>query len=277
MTSQSRKQTVIPAKAAFSSVVLMFASLCYCTGGVAETLGAPSALDKRIQTAAYSPDQVYRIQASIGRGSLLQFPPNETVMRDEGLIVSGDPDAWKIATNKRGNLVTIKPLTTDEPNTNLIVNTNLNTYLIELKLVNSAAETTYALRFKYPEAPKKPVAARNVPANPCEGRSVKRDYQRRGDVQLSPTEAWDNGTFTCFRFATNAPRPAIYMVLPDGTETLAAKHDEQNIAVIHGVSELFRFRLNKLVMEARTSLQQTEYNFSGTTTGETRELINANE
>lgn len=277
MTSLSMMFTKPVKSIRYYPALLMVAALGCCPSVSAESMGVASALDKRVQTAVYSPDEVYRIQSSIGRGSLLQFSPNETVMKDDGLIVAGDPDAWKIGVNKRGNLVTIKPLTEDEPNTNLIVNTNLYTYLIELQLVGSAKETTYALRFKYPEKPKKPVVNRNVPIDPCDGPSVNRDYQRRGDLQLSPTEAWDNGTFTCFRFANNAPRPVLYLVLPDGTETLAATRNVQNIAVVHGVSQLYRFRLNKMVMEARTSQQVTGYNFSGTTTGETRELIHANE
>ncbi|WP_440057915.1 TrbG/VirB9 family P-type conjugative transfer protein [Pseudomonas fragariae (ex Marin et al. 2024)] len=255
----------------------MIAALGMCSFSVAETMGDASFLDKRVQTALYSPDQVYRIQSSIGRGSLLQFAADETVMKDDGLIVAGDPDAWTIGVNKRGNMVTIKPKTTDEPNTNLIVNTNRNTYLIELKLVDSNKDTTYALRFRYPEPPKKPAVVRNVRSNPCDGPSINRDYQRRGDLQLSPTEAWDDGTLTCFRFATNAPRPAVYAVLPDGTETVVPTHNDQNVLVVHGVSQLFRFRLNKLVMEAKTGVHETGYNFSGTTTGETRELIHANE
>lgn len=244
------------------------------TYAFAESLGDGSSLDRRVQTAIYSPDQVYRIQAAVGRGSLIQFPATETVNEDSGLIATGDPSAWSIGANKAGNLVAIKPITDQEPNTNLIINTNRHTYLLELKLVKRTDETTYALRWIYPEPPKKEVAAtprRDI--DPCSGPVQNNQYQRRGDKVIAPSEGWDNGLLTCFRFAGNGPRPVLYQVLPDGTETLADSHNEQNILVVHGVSQLFRFRLNKLIVEARpVNAVDAGYNFNGTTTGQVREL-----
>ncbi|WP_421556722.1 TrbG/VirB9 family P-type conjugative transfer protein [Pseudomonas kitaguniensis] len=250
----------------------------FVTGHVsAETLGTASPLDSRVQTAMYTPDNVFRIQAYVGRTSLVQFPANETVNEDSGLIVSGDPTAWSIGANKAGNMVAIKPVSLAEPNTNLTINTNRHTYLLELKLVKRVEDMTYALRWTYPEPVKKALANRNVPADPCQGNLINRNYQRRGDLQLSPTEGWDNGRFTCFRFANNSPRPIVLTVLPDGTEKLANVRTVQNIMVVHGVSDLFRFRMNTLVMEARTQQQETTFNFDGTTTGEIRELKHENQ
>lgn len=239
----------------------------------AEVMGQASVLDRRIQTAIYSADNVYRLQAAIGRTSLIQFPPNETVHGADGLMISGDPTAWSMGVNKAGSMVGIKPITPDDPDTNLVINTNRNTYIIELKLVKSVADMTYALRFKLPEQPKvKKAVATNVVSDPCVGlRSGP--YQVRGDKSLAPLEAWDNGVFTCFRFPTNVPRPVVYQVLPDGTETLANTRTAHDILVVHGVSALFRFRLNDLVLEAKPTQQLgTTYNYKNTTTGETREV-----
>lgn len=249
------------------------------TYAFAESLGDGSNLDRRVQTAIYSPDQVYRIQAAVGRGSLIQFPATETVNEDSGLIATGDPSAWSIGANKAGNLVAIKPITDQEPNTNLIINTNRHTYLLELKLVKRTDETTYALRWIYPEPPKKEVAAvSRRDLDPCSGPVQNNQYQRRGDKVIAPSEGWDNGLLTCFRFTGNGPRPVLYQVLPDGTETLADMHNEQNIVVVHGVGQLFRFRLNKLLVEARpVNAVGVGYNFNGTTTGEVRELKHAQE
>lgn len=242
----------------------------------AETLGERSVLDRRVQTALYSPDNVFRVQAKVGRASLIQLPPNETVNSESGLITSGDPHAWSLGVNKAGNMISIKPVTAEDPDTNITINTNRHTYLLELKLVKTVADMTYLLRFKHPEppAPVKPVTA-GVVADPCSGlRSGP--YQMRGDRSLAPLEAWDNGTFTCFRFPTNVPRPVVYQVLPDGTETLANTRTAKDILVVHGVSQLFRFRLNSLVLEAKPTQQlERAYNHQGTTTGEVREVKRA--
>ena len=242
----------------------------------AETMGERSVLDRRIQTATYTPDNVFLVQAKVGRTSLIQLPPNETVMSEAGLITSGDPDAWSLGVNKAGNMVTLKPVTDQDPDTNFTINTNRHTYLLELKLVKSVAEMTYMLRFKHAELPHvaKPATA-NVEVDPCSGlRSGP--YQMRGDKSLAPMEAWDNGTFTCFRFPNNVPRPVVYQVLPDGTETLTNTRTVRDTLVVHGVSQLFRFRLNSLVLEAKPTQQLGRaYNYNGTTTGQIREVKRA--
>ncbi|RMO26069.1 VirB9 protein, partial [Pseudomonas amygdali pv. morsprunorum] len=107
---------------------------------------------------------------------------------------------------------------------NLVINTNRHTYLLELKLVTRAADMTYALRFTYPEPPKKSGAVRRDPGNPCDGPVQNGPYQKRSSAEsrsIAPYEGWDNGMLTCFRFTGNGPRPVLYQVLPDGTETLA--------------------------------------------------------
>lgn len=236
----------------------------------AETMGERSSLDSRIQTAVYNPDNVYRVQAFVGRTSSILLPPKETVMGRDGVITAGDPTAWELGLNQTGNLITLKPINAKDPDTNFTINTNRHTYVIEMKLVKKLNDMTYLLRFKHPEPPK-PVPA-NLVADPCNGLHSG-PYQKRGERSLAPAEAWDNGTFTCFRFPTNLPRPVVYQVLPDGTETLANVRPVRDILVVHGVSQLFRLRLNNLVLEMRpTQALGTTYNFNGTTTGEVREV-----
>jgi len=239
----------------------------------AETMGERSLLDSRVQTAVYNPDNVYRVQAKIGRTSSIQLPPNETVMGRDGVITSGDPSAWELGLNQTGSLITLKPKNDKDPDTNFTINSNRHTYLLELKLVKNISDMTYLLRFKHPDLPK-PVPL-DLVADPCSGlRSGP--YQKRGERSLAPSEAWDNGTFTCFRFPTNLPRPVVYQVLPDGTETLANVRPVRDILVVHGVSHLFRLRLNGLVMELKpTQALGTSYNFNGTTTGQVREVKRA--
>ncbi|RMO70465.1 P-type conjugative transfer protein VirB9 [Pseudomonas syringae group genomosp. 3] len=245
----------------------------------AESMGTGSSLDRRVQTAIYSPDEVYRVQATVGRGALVQLQSNETINENTGLMVSGDPKAWSIGPNKAGNMVSLKPITDQEPDTNLTINTNRRTYLIELKLVKRTQDSTYLLRFTYPEPPKKSGAVRRDAGNPCDGPVQNGPYQKRSDSEsrsIAPFEGWDNGMLTCFRFTGTGPRPVLYQVLPDGTETVVDAHNEQNVVVVHGVSRLFRFRLNSLVVEVRPTTQvNTGYNFNGTTTGEIRELKHA--
>lgn len=239
----------------------------------AETMGSSSVLDKRIQTAVYSSDQVYRVQAAIGRVSLITFPPSETVNGVDGLIISGDPGAWEMGVNKSGTMVGLKPKSEFDPDTNFTINTNKNTYFIEMRLVKSIKDMTIALKFKHPDPVKKPEPVKpNVPAEQCAG-VWSGPYQKRGSKDVAPIEGWDNGMHTCFRFANNTARPVVYQVLPDGTETLANVQPVDDVLVVYSVSKIFRFRLNGLVAEARPTQQlNMNYNFKGTTTGEVREV-----
>lgn len=245
----------------------------------AETTGKGTALDKRIQTAVYSPDNVYRLNTMKNRTTTIMFPPGETVNKGSGLIAAGYPGAWIIGANQDGNMVVVKPESNaTEPETNIIINTNKHTYLFELKLTPNPVSMTYLLRFDYPAPPqpgKSPFHDRKLTVNPCDG-NINREYQKKGDMVLSPSEVWDNGIFTCMRFPTNSPLPVIYQVLPDGSETLANYRPVNDILVVHGVSQQFRLRLNAMVLGLRTLKNNTGwYNYNGTTTGEIREVKNA--
>lgn len=247
----------------------------------AETGGRGTRLDARIQTALYSPDNIYRIYAMKNRVSSIKLEPGETINRESGAMNLGKPGSentpeWLIGANKEGNLILIKPSQyAEEPETNLIINTNRRTYLFELKLARNVATMTYLFRFSYPQPPKvgeTPFKGRTINVNPCSG-VANEQYQKRGDLALSPYRIWDNGTFTCLRFPTNAPRPAIYEVLPDGTESMVPSHAVDDIVVVHAVSHEFRLRLNNLVLAMRTSKPNMGwYNYNGTTTGELREV-----
>lgn len=253
----------------------LFSSLV--SGVQAETVGRGTQLDRRIQTAMYSPDNVFRINGAIGRATIVQLEPGESIRRDNGIMAMGDPNAWDVGPNKSGDMVTIKPKTDDEPDTNFIINTDRRVYVLELKLVKDVSKATYLLRFNYPKPPEpgdNPFVGRNINQNPCSGNENRR-YEKKGDLVISPASVWDNGTFTCMRFPTNAPRPVVYEVLPDGTETLVNSHNVNDILVIHSVSTMYKLRLNKLVLAVRTSVKNTGYyNYNGTTTGEVREIIN---
>ena len=257
------------------AVALAVLSYGVAAGVQAEVLGKQSYLDSRMQRALYSADEVYRINAYVGRTSLIEFEKGETVNEENGLIVTGDSAAWNGGATLDGTAVSLKPGTTNDPNTNLLIKTNKRTYAVDLVLVSRLADMTYVLRWDYPAPPgAKKTVERDLNPNPCNG-TMNRAYQRRGDKGISPYEAWDNGTFTCFRFPTNMPRPVVYEVMPDGTEMMTNVRTVQNILVVHGVSELFRFRLSDQVLEVRTRQRLGGfYNYDQTTTGEIRVIKN---
>ncbi|MEA7447059.1 TrbG/VirB9 family P-type conjugative transfer protein, partial [Salmonella enterica subsp. enterica serovar Montevideo] len=145
----------------------------------AEIAGKGSAHDGRIQTATYSPDNVFRIYAMKDRVTMIRLEDGETIDSDDGAMNVGKPGdpknrEWILGANKRGSVIMIKPSRyAEEPETNMIINTNRRTYLIELKLAKSLASMTYMLRFDYPKpAPvgETPFKGRDLNVNPCDGK-----------------------------------------------------------------------------------------------------------
>lgn len=253
----------------------------FITPAQAETAGRGTRLDARIQSALYNPDNVYRIYAMKNRTTSIQLEPGETINAESGAMNLGKPGnrdnpEWLLGANKEGSLIMIKPSQyAEEPQTNLIINTNRRTYLFELNLADSAARMTYLFRFTYPQPVKPgetPFKGRELNVNPCSG-TENHNWKKRGNMAMSPARIWSNGTFTCLRFPTNAPRPAVWEVLPDGSELTANWHSVNDIMVIHGISAAYRLRMNQMVLELRTSTPDTGwYNYNGTTTGDIREV-----
>lgn len=250
----------------------------------AEVAGRGGQLDRRVQVATYSPDNVFRVYTMKNRISAIQLGPGETINLDTGAMVVGKPGdpnnhEWIVGANKAGSVLLIKPSQyATDPETNIFISTNLRTYLIELKITDKPSLMTYLLRFDYPQPPKpaeSPFKGRDLNVDPCKGTLVNRKYRRKGDMALAPTEVWDNGTFTCMRFPTNLPRPSISMVMPDGTEATVENHPVNDIVVVHAVSKAFRLRLNDLVLELRTDANNTGwFDYNGTTNGQILEVRN---
>lgn len=97
------------------------------------------------------------------------------------------------------------------------------------------------------------------------------NYWARGDKDLAPTAAWDNGRFTYFQFDNARALPAMYRIEADGSETLLNTHIEGNTVVIHETSRNFVFRLGKSVLgvENRRYDDTGRFNRTGTDSPET--------
>src|SRR3546814_5841791 len=59
------------------------------------------------------------------------------------------------------------------------------------------------------------------------------DYVLAGSSDVAPSEVTDNGQFTVMRFPRNPPVPAIFTVLPDGSEAVVPYDVRGEFVVIH--------------------------------------------
>ncbi|MGB5830891.1 MAG: TrbG/VirB9 family P-type conjugative transfer protein, partial [Thiohalocapsa sp.] len=165
---------------------------------VGETQPKASRVDSRLRYTSYHPDQVYRLNAAIGRACFIQFAEGEQMEK----YYTGDSEAWEVG--KHGNLVAIKPKA-DTPETNLIISTNrARVYVFELAL--DARAPMYGIRFSYPNEARKQAKTKLLKAALAESidpdRQGNRNYQYAGsgDTSIEPEEVFDNGSHTFMRF-----------------------------------------------------------------------------
>lgn len=243
-----------------------------------------SSFDTRIQHVNHNPYDVVVVRAKVGYASLLQLEEGETVdvanPVNEGLV-TGYGKAWGFSV--RGNNIFFKP-TKPQPATNLLMVSNKNRrYSLDLKMSNQNHPPTYVLEFRYPkEARKRQQAEMAKYANAEavlrleEARNPVRkgynlDYWGRGKKSLAPTEIYDNGRFTYFRFDNAKDLPAVFRVKADGTEAAVNSHVEGDTLVVHETAKHFVLRLGKSVLgiENRSYNPKGKFNVTGTTQSRT--------
>ncbi|MBX1307071.1 P-type type IV conjugative transfer system translocation pore protein TrbG/VirB9 (plasmid) [Campylobacter novaezeelandiae] len=214
-----------------------------------------SIFDKRIAYAVYNANDVFQVNAKNGYVSVLEFGLDERIIN----TATGFAQGWDLI--EKDNLLFIKPKayktqlvqqdsnnigenqTSQEfvvdPNpsdwkTNLIVITNLNTYVFDLKLVTKNSNTTYKLSFSYPQKELK-TAKEFLEAQEQENirtdlnkNTIPRNWDfymkvNKGSEDISPNFAYDDGVFTYLGFDNTKTFPAVFMY-ENGKESILNTH-----------------------------------------------------
>lgn len=229
--------------------MLSSAALVACLGFAGHAFALetphPGDYDRRVKFVDYNPAEVVELVGHYGFSTHIQFSPAEAVQN----IAMGDKEAWEVA--PVGNHIFIKPKA-DEAATNMTVVTSRRVYNFELSAhwsQNGAHphpnDMFFQVNFRYPEE----IAARA--AAEAEARALQArinqdadpepanwNYWAKGSEEVTPDKAFDDGRFTYLTFANNAEMPAIYVVNPDGSESLVNTHidpDDPDTIVVHKV------------------------------------------
>lgn len=214
-----------------------------------------STFDKRIAYAIYNANDVFQINAKNGYVSVLEFSMDERIIN----TATGFAEGWDLI--EKDNLLFIKPKAYKtqlvqqdgnnagesqssqefivDPNpydwkTNLIVITNLNTYVFDLKLVTKNNNVTYKLSFSYPqkdlEATKEFLEAQEQENIRTElnKNTIPRNWDfymkiNKGSEDISPNFAYDDGVFTYLGFDNTKTFPSAFMY-DNGKESILNTH-----------------------------------------------------
>ena len=210
-----------------------------CSQAMAAKTPQSLSTDSRVRHVMYDPNQVYEIIGTYGYQTSLEFAQDEEVK----VVSLGDTIAWQ--TVPYNNRVFLKPV---EPRaaTNMTVITNKRTYYFMLSSSKLSKETTFLVRFKYPQSPS-PVTAQNPKPKATntgfDPEKINLDYSTAGHKHAIPLDrVMDDGQFTFFRFSQNGEIPTIYTVGPDGTESIVNTRREGAYVVVERTSGLFTLR-----------------------------------
>lgn len=211
---------------------------------VAAAAAAPAParpVDPRIRVVPFEADQIVRLVAHTGFQVMIELEPGDRIET----IAIGDATNWQITPNAAGNVVFVKPVGIG-PITNLSMVTSRRRYNLELVAQSGAkarrGDIIFALRFVDPAAPaptppQAQPAVTEVPAGP-----VNRRYSFEGSDVNVPSEVFDDGRSTFFRFAPGAAQPAIFADLPGAGESVVNVQKRGDYVVVDQVAASFVLR-----------------------------------
>ena len=237
------------------SLIAIIASLSLVSGFVS---AAPVKF-QRIMVLDYDEDaQDKSIPILTKRGFVTQidFGKGETIESlggtSQAAALTGDADGWIVVGRKGDRHIYLKPKSEAYPS-NLLVVTNRYNYAFELRILpdESRSDGVWRLSFRYPNdgLSNAEVRANQVAyalGSPTEKRNLKYRIELiRGNGDILPKKAWDDGRFTYIAMGNNREIPAAFKVDGNDTESTVNLHTEGQLLVIHEVARRFLLRLDK--------------------------------
>lgn len=234
---------------------LFFVSVSHATP-VAQSRGVEARTV--VDTYEYVPDVVYPVRTGLGITTQIELDPGEKILDYSTGFTSG----WELT--RRDNVFYLKPKNTDV-DTNMVVRTETNSYIFELKVVATdwraleqarAAGVQYKIRFSYPQDAQFSVNAAASDVAPGElapkvGLDTSVDKNRRYNYDydyatrskkswMVPVSVYDDGGFTYVKMSDSANFPtgnfpAVYGRERAHTEEFVVNTTvEGNTIVVHG-------------------------------------------
>ena len=209
------------------------------------------AADARLTQRLYNADEVVRIDGKLGVQATVAFRDDEHIEN----VAVGDAESWQITPNKRANLLFVKPLAATA-RTNMTVVTDRHTYYFDL-VASPRATPVYALRFTYPDEPRKTSSQGDVALTdaerdvlggelaPVDPAQLNFAWATKGAAKLLPQRLYDDGESTYAVWAKDVPVPAILVTNEKGDEGPVNFAVRGDTIVIDGVPSRIVLRVGR--------------------------------
>lgn len=195
----------------------------------AERIPGPTTLDHRVRETRWVDGQLYTIRVALTRATTIELGDGETILS----IVAGDTESFQFEGVPGGRVVAIKP-TARGVQTNVTVYTTERSYYFRLVEGNSPF---YVVRFNYP--------AKKEVSRAVARKAQSASYGVSAQTEITPVSITDDGTFTYFRFAKNAPLPAIFKVSGGKERSTNSTKLENGMMRVSGTSRQWALRLGE--------------------------------
>ena len=195
----------------------------------AEAIPRSGPNDSRVRVATYQDGQVYRLKVSLTHVTTVEFGQGETIRS----IIAGDTEGFQLDGVPGGRAFAVKP-NARGVHTNITVYTNRRSYYFNV--TESSSPTFYVVQFRYPDENRRPT-------NAVAQRAPNYNYAASDRTNFTPSSVWDDGTFTFFRFARNAPVPAIFQHSNGRERTVNSTQVEDGVLRVSGVGREWVLRL----------------------------------
>ena len=202
-----------------------------------------------VQVFPYSPGALYQIYASPGQITDIALEPGEQ-LTGSGPLAAGDTVRWIVGDTESGNGDTRRVHIMVKParpaiETNLVVNTDRRTYLIELR----SREKPYmpSVAWFYPED--RSSRAKALPPTPFIPEMDQRRYRYiiEGDrPPWRPVSAYDDGRKVYVEFAPGVEQgemPPLFVIGPDGKPELVNYRVYKNVLIVDRLFAAAELRL----------------------------------
>ncbi len=228
----------------YLKLLVVFAALSLGSRALAAQAPRAGVLDPRIRTVFYNPDQVVTLKGYFGYQMMIEFGEGERIEN----VSIGDGVAWQVTPNKKASLLFLKPIENAGP-TNMTVVTDRRRYAFELRSKarggTTAPDLAYIVRFLYPPDPLPPAVAVVTPPAPPERRNTR--YTYTGSRASLPSLVFDDGHFTYFQWPENVSVPALFVIGPDGGESLINYSVRDGYQVVEQTAPKFILRDGKAI------------------------------
>ena len=202
-----------------------------------------------VQVFSYSPGALYQVYAAPGQITDIALEPGEQLI-GSGPVSAGDTVRWVVGDTESGSgdtrrvHIMVKP-TRPAIETNLVINTDRRTYLIELR----SREKPYmpSVAWFYPED--RAVLGRALPPTPIIPDQAQRLYRYaiEGDnPPWRPVNAYDDGRKVYIEFSPGIGQgemPPLFVMGAEGSTELVNYRDYRNVLIVDRLFAAAELRL----------------------------------